>query len=58
MIGDDEATCEHFAGLLTAAHPMGYQQVVVQPAKRAVDCNGNRAEPGYDFKCASLAEIR
>ncbi len=57
VIGDDQATCEHFAGLLTAAHPMGYQRVDVQPVKRAVDCNGDRAEPGYDFKCASLEEI-
>ncbi|MFZ0246578.1 MAG: hypothetical protein WAL68_12935, partial [Candidatus Binatus sp.] len=47
VIGDDQATCEHFAGLLTAAHPMGYQRVDVQPVKRAVDCNGDRAEPGY-----------
>ncbi len=30
VIGDDQATCEHFAGLLTA-HPMGYQRVEVRP---------------------------
>ena len=57
VIGDDEATCEHFAGLLTAAHPMGYQRVVVQPGKRAVGCNGNRAESGIGCKCASLEAI-
>ena len=57
VIGDDEATCAHFAGLLNAAHPMGYQRVVVEPAKRAVDCNGNRGESGYDFDAASLAEF-
>ncbi len=57
VIGDDEATCEHFAGLLTAAHPMGYQRVDVQPAKWALDCNGNRTQSGGDFKCASLEEI-
>ena len=56
VIGDDQATCEHFAGLLTA-HPMGYQRVEVQPGKPAVGCNGNRAESGCDFKCASLDEI-
>ncbi len=56
VIGDDRATCEHFAGLLTA-HPMGYQRVEVQPGKRAVGCNGNHEESGCDFKCASLAEI-
>jgi exopolysaccharide biosynthesis polyprenyl glycosylphosphotransferase len=57
VIGDDEATCEHFAGLLTAAHPMGYQRVDVQPGKRAVGCNGNRAESGIGCKCASLEAI-
>jgi exopolysaccharide production protein ExoY len=57
VIGDDEAACEHFAGLLTATHTMGYQRVVVQPAKRAVDCNGDRAESGYDFDAASLADF-
>ena len=57
VIGDDEATCEHFAGLLTTAHPMGYQRIDVQPAKRALESNGNRAEPGSDFDCASLEEI-
>src|SRR5208282_3221867 len=57
VIGDDQATCEHFAGLLTAAHPMGYQRVDVQPGKRAAGCNGNRAESGGDCKCASLEQI-
>jgi len=57
VIGDDQATCEHFAGLLTAAHPMGYQRVDVQPGKREVGCNGNRAESGSGCKCASLEEI-
>ncbi len=57
VIGDDEATCERIAGLLTTAHPMGYQWVGVQPAKRAVDCNGNRAESGGGFESASLEEI-
>jgi exopolysaccharide production protein ExoY len=40
VIGDSEATCDHFAGLLTAAHPMGYQQVVVMPSTPAVNGNG------------------
>ena len=57
VIGDDEATCGHFARLLTTAHPMGYQRVDVQPGKRAGGCNGNRAEPGFDCKCASLKEV-
>ncbi|HEY9156563.1 sugar transferase [Candidatus Binatus sp.] len=57
VIGGDEATCEHFAQLLTAAHPMGYQRVDVQPGKRAVDCNGNRVESDRDFKSASLEAI-
>jgi len=57
VIGDDEASREHFARLLTTAHPMGYQRVDAKPAKRAVDCNGNRAESGCDLKCASLKEI-
>ena len=65
VIGDDEATCEHFAGLLTATHPMGYQQVVVQPTRRAVNHNGNGnghgngkgAESGYNFDAASFAQF-
>jgi exopolysaccharide production protein ExoY len=58
VIGDDEATCDHFAGLLTAAHPMGYQRVAVQPGKRGIGCNGgNRTESGGDCKCASLEQI-
>jgi exopolysaccharide biosynthesis polyprenyl glycosylphosphotransferase len=56
VIGDNEAACEHFAGLLTAAHPMGYQQVMVKPAKRGVNGNGNHAEGGYEF-AGSLAEF-
>ena len=55
VIGDDEATCEHFAGLLTATHPMGYQQVVVKPAKRGVNGRGDQAESGYEFNAGSLA---
>ena len=55
VLGDDEATCEHFAGLLTAAHPMGYQQVAVQHTKRVT--NGNGAESGYDFHADSLAQF-
>ncbi len=56
VIGD-EATCEHFAGLLTATDTMGYERVVVQPTKRVLNSNGNGAEPGYDFDAASLAEF-
>ena len=57
VIGDNEVTCEHFAGLLTAAHPMGYQQVVVQPGKPAVyeNGNGNGAASGHDVNASSLA---
>lgn len=40
VIGDNEVTCEHFASVLTVAHPMGYQQVVIKQAKRAVDRDG------------------
>ncbi len=57
VIGDDETTCEHFAGLLTAAHPMGYQQVFIKPANHGVDSNGQRARSAYDFSSASLEEI-
>ena len=41
VIGDDEAACEHFAGLLTATYPMGYQEVVVQPIRRMANHHGN-----------------
>jgi len=66
VIGDDEATCEHFAALLTATHPMGYQEVVVQTAWRAVSHNGNghgngnghsngkRSDSEYNFDAASF----
>jgi exopolysaccharide production protein ExoY len=61
VIGDNGATCEHFATLLTAAHPMGYQQVVVRPAKRGVNGNGagNGSQAGieYEFNVGSLAEF-
>lgn len=46
VIGDNEATCAHFAGLLTATQSMGYQRVDVQPAKRAVDGTDNGTECG------------
>jgi exopolysaccharide production protein ExoY len=57
VIGDNEATCDHFAALLTAAHPMGYKQVVVQPALRAVheEINGNGARSGHGLNAPSLA---
>jgi exopolysaccharide production protein ExoY len=55
VIGDNEATCEHFARLLTAAHPMGYERVDVHPAKRSAGSNGNGA--GYDFDAGALAEF-
>jgi exopolysaccharide production protein ExoY len=63
VFGDNEATCEHFASLLTAAHPMGYQQVVVQPWKRVVDgngngnSNGNGTRSGHDFSAGSLVNF-
>jgi exopolysaccharide production protein ExoY len=41
VVGDGEAACEHFAGLLTAAHSMGYQQVVVKSASASFEGNGN-----------------
>lgn len=63
VIGDDEASCEHFAALLTATHPMGYQEVVVQTTGRAVNHNGNDhsngrgAESGYKFNAESVAQF-
>ena len=61
VFGDNEATCEHFAALLSAAHPMGYQQVVVQPWKRVVDGNGNGngngTGSGHDFGEGLLVEF-
>jgi exopolysaccharide biosynthesis polyprenyl glycosylphosphotransferase len=57
VIGDNEAACEHFAGLLVASHSMGYQQVVVKPAIRAAsNGNGNGHHPGagHDLNAASL----
>ncbi len=56
VIGD-EAICEHFAQLLTAAHPMGYEQVLIKPANHGVDSSGKRAESGCDFESASLEKI-
>ena len=55
VIGDNEPTCEHFAGLLTAAHSMGYQQVIVKPATRAIDSIGNGADSEPHLIAASLA---
>jgi exopolysaccharide production protein ExoY len=55
VIGDDEATCEHFAGLLTATYPMGYQQVAVQPNKRTAEDNGKWAESKHEFDAESFA---
>ncbi len=57
VIGDDQATCEHFAQLLTTAHPMGYQRIDVQAGKWTVGCNGNQAESGCGCKSASLEKI-
>ena len=59
VIGDNGPTCEHFAALLTAAHPMGYQQVVVRPAKRGINgsAGGNDHAEGYEFSVGSLAEF-
>ena len=63
VIGDDEATCEHFAALLTATHPMGYQEVVVQTTWRALNHNGNghsngkRSESEYNFDATSFARF-
>jgi exopolysaccharide production protein ExoY len=48
VIGDNEATCQHFASLLTTAHSMGYQQVIVKgpnsgiEGKSSGDGNGTR----------------
>jgi exopolysaccharide production protein ExoY len=41
VIGDSEATCEHFAGLLTGAHSMGYQQVIIKSSNPSTESNGN-----------------
>ncbi len=57
VIGDDQATCEHFAQLLTTAHPMGYQRIDVQAGKWTVGCNGNQPESGCGCKSASLEKI-
>jgi exopolysaccharide production protein ExoY len=57
VIGDNEATCTHFAGLLTASHSMGYQRVEVQHAERTIAGNGNGTESGHDFNAGSLAEF-
>ena len=63
VIGDDEATCEHFAALLTATHPMGYQEVVVQTTWRAANHNGNGhgngkgSQSGYNFDATSFAQF-
>ncbi len=63
VIGDNEATCEHFAGLLTAAHTMGYQRVEVKPNSRAVHTNGSGGGNGngtasrHDLSSGSLAEF-
>ena len=59
VIGDNEATCEHFAALLTAAHQMGYKQVVVQPTQRTAheEINGNGARSGHDLNAPSLARF-
>jgi len=58
VIGDDEATCEHFAGLLTATYPMGYQQVAIQPNKRIAEHIGNGNGNGagtHEFDAESFA---
>ncbi len=52
VIGDDETTCEHFAALLTATHPMGYQEVVVQTTWRPVNRNGNGHSNGQPSQSA------
>lgn len=67
VIGDDEASCEHFAALLTATYPMGYQEVVVQPTRRTANhndngngdghSNGNGAASSYAFDAASFAQF-
>lgn len=57
VIGDNETTCDHFAGLLTAAHPMGYGQVVVMATEP--DGNGkdhrNGKQSGHRFDASSVA---
>jgi exopolysaccharide production protein ExoY len=61
VFGDNEATSAHFAALLTAAHPMGYKQVVAQPWERAADgngkSNGNGRGSDHDFDPGSLVEF-
>ena len=61
VIGIDATACEHFAALLTAAHTMGYRQVVVKATKLTVDGNGNSNGNGkkswHRFDTGSLAEF-
>ena len=57
VVGDSETACQQFAGLLVAAHPMGYLRVVVEPARRVVNGNGHSVEAGYEFDAASLASF-
>jgi exopolysaccharide biosynthesis polyprenyl glycosylphosphotransferase len=56
VIGDNEATCDHFAGLLTAAHPMGYGQVVVMATKPAGNGKDHRngKQSGHGIDASSL----
>lgn len=56
VIGDDEASCEHFAGLLSATHTMGYQEVTVQPTRRVSGHSGNGHGNGHgNGKVAKLS---
>jgi exopolysaccharide production protein ExoY len=57
VIGEDEAICEQFGGLLTAAHPMGYQRVDVRLVKQTAASNGNGSVSRYDFDASSLAQF-
>ena len=57
VVGDNEAICAHFAGLLTAAHSMGYQRVEVHHAVRTVAGNGNGTGSGHHFNAGSFAEF-
>lgn len=63
VIGDNQTTCDHFAALLTAAYPMGYAEVVVQPSMRTGDHdadghnNGRAIEYPHNFDAESLAKF-
>ena len=57
VLGDDEATCEHFARLLTVAHPMGYQKVTVRHTTPVLSGNGDGGKSGNHWHGDSLSQF-